>query len=142
MQAHFALIILDGDFDLPQHLFTGIADGRTEGGDGLRRIKVKDVQKVLMLKVFAGVQPAAGHEQISGADGRRVSEGRAYVEIIVLLQKGVFKDAEVIPLIIVPMLTDKLCRDFLKLIGKALFPGYAESGLQRAGHGLSVFVLI
>ena len=38
-----ALIVFDGDFDLTQDLLTGLADGRAQGGDGLRRIEIKDI---------------------------------------------------------------------------------------------------
>ena len=55
-----ALVILDGDFDLPQHQLAGLADGRSKSGDGLRGIEIKDVQKILMLEVISRLHPAAG----------------------------------------------------------------------------------
>ena len=54
-----ALIILDGDFDLPQHQLAGLADGRSKGGDGLRGVEIKDIQKILMLEVISRLHPAA-----------------------------------------------------------------------------------
>jgi hypothetical protein len=56
----FAFLIFDGDFDLPQHLFTCFADRRSEGGNGGGCVEIENAQKVLMLKVFVGFQPAAG----------------------------------------------------------------------------------
>ena len=37
-----ALVILDGDVDLPQHQLAGLADVRSKGGDGLRGVEIKD----------------------------------------------------------------------------------------------------
>jgi len=79
----FAFVIFNGDFDLPQHLLVSFADRRAEGGDGIGRIKIKDAQKVLMLKVFVGFQPAAGHEGIGDADCGGVSELYSDVELII-----------------------------------------------------------
>jgi hypothetical protein len=36
------LIILDGDFNLPQHLFTDLADRCAQGIGCVRRVPVKD----------------------------------------------------------------------------------------------------
>ena len=82
-----ALIVSDGDFNLPQHLLIDLADRRAEGGDGLRGVEIKYAQKILMLKVFVRFQPAAGHEGVGDAHGGRVSELDSNVEIIVLFQK-------------------------------------------------------
>ena len=81
----FAFVILNGDFDLPQHPLISFADRRSEGGDGIRRVEIEDAQKILMLKVFVGFQPAAGHEGESDADGGGVSELYSDVEIIIFL---------------------------------------------------------
>ncbi|WP_228725033.1 hypothetical protein [Caproicibacter fermentans] len=81
----FAFIILDGDFDLPQHLFACFTDRRTEGGDGGGRVEIEDTQKVLMLKVFVGVEAAAGQNRVGGADGCGASELCSDVELIIFL---------------------------------------------------------
>lgn len=78
-------MIFDGDFDLPQHPFTCFADRRSEGGDGIGRVEIEDAQKVLMLKVFIGFQPAAGQNRIGGADGCGASELSSNVEFIIFL---------------------------------------------------------
>lgn len=59
-----ALIVFDGDFDLTQDLLTGLADGRAQGGDGLRRVEIKDVQEILMLKVVSRLHAAARKENV------------------------------------------------------------------------------
>ncbi|MPN53602.1 hypothetical protein SDC9_201266 [bioreactor metagenome] len=80
-----AFIIFNGNFNLPQHPLASFADCRAEGGDGIGRVKIKDAQKILMLKVFVGFQPAAGHEDVDHADGGGVSELCSDVEFIIFL---------------------------------------------------------
>jgi hypothetical protein len=81
----FAFIIFDGDFDLPQYPLICFADRGTECGYGIRRVEIKDAQKVLMLKVFVAVEAAAGHESIGDADGGGISELYSDIEIIIFL---------------------------------------------------------
>lgn len=104
LQACFAFIVLDRDFDLPQYLLTGIADNRAESGNGITGVEVEYAQKVLMLKVVAGVQSAAGHERVGGADSCRVLERHPYVVIIILFQERVSKDAENVTAVVVPVI--------------------------------------
>ena len=81
----FAFIIFDGDFDLPQYLLIDLADRRTEGRDGGRRVEIENVQEILMLKVFVRVEAAAGHEGVGDADGSGISELHSDVKIIIFL---------------------------------------------------------
>ena len=81
------LIILNGNFDLPQDLLAGLADSRAQGGDGGWGIEIKDVQEILMGEVFLRLQAAAGQQGVGGADDGSVSERRAHVEIIIIIQK-------------------------------------------------------
>ena len=53
-----ALIILDGDFDLPQHQLAGLADGRSKSGDGLRGVEIKDAEKYVEEQSLVFVKPA------------------------------------------------------------------------------------
>ena len=98
-----ALIIFDGDFDLPQHLFAGLADGRTQSGDGCRRVKIKNIEEILVLKVVLRLHAAAGQENVGGADCRRTPKGRFDVEVIIFFQEGAFNEAENIILVIIPV---------------------------------------
>ena len=98
-----ALIIFDGDFNLPQHLFAGLANGCTQSGDGGRRVEIKNAEEILMLKVGLRLHAAAGQENVSGADCCRTPKGRFDVKIIVLFQKGAFNEAENIILVIIPV---------------------------------------
>lgn len=81
----FAFLIFDGDFDLPQHPFACFTDRRAEGGDGIGRVEIENTQKVLMLKVFVGVEAAAGQDRIGDADGGGASKLHPNVELIIFL---------------------------------------------------------
>ena len=81
------LIILDGNFDLPKDLLTGLTDSRAQGGDGGRGVEVKDIQEILMGEVFLRLHAAAGQQGVCGADDGGVSERRTHVEIIIIIQK-------------------------------------------------------
>ncbi len=98
-----AFIILDGDFDLPQHLFAGLADSRTQSGDGCRRIEIKNTEEILMRKVVLRLQAAAGQENVGGADCCRAPKGCFDVKVIELFQKGAFNEAEDVVLIVIPV---------------------------------------
>ena len=134
--------MFDGDFNLPQNLLGGVADNRAKSGDGVTGVEVEYAQKILMLKVIAGVQTAAGHEQIGGADSGRISELYPYIEVIILLKERIFKDAENVPAVVVPVFADKPVGNLLQLVGKAVFAGDAESVLQSIGYGLPVVVTV
>ena len=116
-----ALVILDGDFDLPQHQLAGLADGRSKSGDGLRGVEIKDVQKILMLEVISRLHPAAGRQRIGGADNGGVPKSGSDVELIIVLQKGTVNDADNIAPVVVPVFIYKLRRHTLHLIGKSVF---------------------
>ena len=120
LQACFAFIVLDGDLDLPQHLLTGVTDNRAERGNGIAGIEVEYAQKVLVLKIVAGVQSAAGHERVGGADSCRVLERHPYIVIIILFQERVSKDVENVAVVVVPVFGYELRSNLFKLIGKAL----------------------
>ena len=56
-----------------------------------------------MLKVIAGVQSAARHERVCGADRSGVSKSNLYVIIIILRGERIFKDAEDVTAVVVPV---------------------------------------
>ena len=80
-----ALVILDGDFNLPQHLSVDPAHRRTQLGGGFRGVEVEDIQEILVFKVALRVKTASGHEQIGDADGGGAAKRDAYVEIIIAI---------------------------------------------------------
>jgi len=119
----FAFVIFNGDFDLPQHPFACLTDRRAEGGDGIGRVEIEDAQKVLMLKVFVGVEVAAGQNRVGDADGSGASELRSDVKLIIFLQKAAVNDVEDVVLVFLPIFVCQLSGDLLQLVGKALLAG-------------------
>ena len=81
------LIVLDGHFDLPQHLFAGFTDRRAQGGDGGRRVEVEHGEEILMEKMVLRLQSAAGQQGVGGAGHGGISERRPDVEVIIFFQK-------------------------------------------------------
>ena len=56
----FALVVLNGSLDLPQHLFAQLAHRCPQGSDGRRRVEIKDGHEVLMVQDFLRGEAAAG----------------------------------------------------------------------------------
>ena len=83
----FALIILDGDADLPQHLLVHLTDRRSQRPNRGRGIEIENRHEVLMLEILLRIQPTSGHQGVGDADGGGRLELDFDVEIIVLLQK-------------------------------------------------------
>lgn len=135
-----ALVILDGDFDLPQHLSVDPAHRRAQLGGGFRGIKIEDAQEILMLEAVVRFKPAAGHERVGDADGGGTLEGRSYVELIIPVKKGIVNDGEDIPLIVPPVFLRKLRRDALKLVGKPSFPVHTVAAFQHGAYRVCVFL--
>jgi len=76
------LVLLDGDFNFPQNLFGDCTDGPAQRIHGVRCVEIEYRLKVLIFNIFAGVNPAAGHERICGTDREGFPEANAYVEVI------------------------------------------------------------
>ncbi|MSS36025.1 hypothetical protein [Clostridium porci] len=137
-----ALIVFNRNFDLPQYLFAGLADSRTQGGNGLRGIEIKDIQKIFMLEVISRLHAAAGQQCVGGADHGGVPKSHSDVEIIILFQKGIVNDAEDVAPVVVPVFIHKLRRDTLQLIGKTVFTGNIKTAFQRRRHHIPMLRLI
>ena len=95
-----------------------------------------------MLKVVAGIETAAGHERISGADGCSISVSSAYVVIIILFQKGIGKDAEDVPAVVVPVFGHEPGGNLFELIGKTVPAGHIKSLLQRRRNTIKMLLTI
>ena len=134
------LVISDGHFDLPQNLFAGLADRRTQGGDGGRGIEVKDVGEVLRGKVALRLQAAAGQQGVGGADDGGVSEGRPDVEIIIIFQVRTVNDAKDVKLVVLPVFVHQLGGDPLQLFFHAAGGIHVEAAFQGGGHGVVMLV--
>ncbi|MBR0444920.1 MAG: hypothetical protein IJK14_06065, partial [Clostridia bacterium] len=111
----FALIVPDGDFDLPKHLLIAFADRRAKNRDGGRCVEIKDAQEVFVFKPFVGLHVAPAHQGIGDADRRGVPELHPDVVYIVLFQIRIRNVVENIALMLVPVFVRELRGDGFKL---------------------------
>ena len=95
-----------------------------------------------MLKVIAGVQSAARHKSVGGADGSGISKSNLYVIIIILLKEGIGKDAENVTAVVVPVFGYELRCNLFQLVGKTFFTGHTETVLQICGNGVVMLVFV
>ena len=65
----FALIISDGNANLPQHLLVNLANRCSKRPDSCRGIEIKDRHEIFVVEVAFRFQSTAGHQSISDADG-------------------------------------------------------------------------
>jgi hypothetical protein len=137
----FALVISDGDFDLPQHLLADFADRRAESGDGSWGVEIKDTQKILMLKVFVGFQSAAAHQGISDADGCRALELCLDVEIIILFQIRILNVVEYILPVGLPVFVSQLRGDPFEPVPESSIV-HIVIPLQHGGNAVRVFITV
>ena len=114
----FALIISDGDADLPQHLLIDLADRRSQRPNGGRGVEVENRHKVLVGKISFRLQSAAGHQRIGDADGGGCLKLCFDVKFIIFLQKGIVNDIEKVLTMLVPVFSRQLVGHTLQLLGK------------------------
>ena len=81
----FALIVLDGDADLPQYLLVDLADRRSQRTDGGRGVEVENRHKVLVGKIAFRLQSAAGHQGVGDTDGSGSLKLHLDVKFIIVL---------------------------------------------------------
>ena len=135
-----ALVILDGDFDLPQHLSVDPAHRRAQLGGCFRGVEIEDAQEILMLEAVVRFKPAAGHERVGDADGGGALKSRSYVELIIPVKKGIVNDGEDILLIVPPVFLRKLRRDALKLVREPSFSVHTVAAFQHGAYRVRVFL--
>ena len=135
-----ALIVLDSDADLPQHLLVDLADRRSQRADGGRGIEIENRHEVLMLKVVFRLQPAAGHQGVGDTDGGGGLKLDFDVVIIVLRKERIVNDVAKVPLMLVPILTRQLSGHISKLLDK-ITAGNAVAALQHSRHRPDVLFL-
>ena len=136
----FALIILDGDADLPQHLLVHLTDRRSQCPNRGRGIEIENRHEVLMLEILFRIQPTSGHQGVGDADGGGRLELDFDVEIIVLLQERTVNDVAEVLLMLVPILTCQLSSHINKLLGK-IVTGNAVVAFQHGRHRPNVLFL-
>ena len=136
----FALIMLDGDTDLPQHLLVDLADRRSQRPNRGRGIEIENRHEVLMLEILVCIQPAAGHQGVGDADGGGGLKLDFDVEIIVLLQERTVNDVAEVLLMLVPILTRQFSSHINELLGK-IVTGNAVVAFKHGRHRPNVLFL-
>lgn len=136
----FALIVLDGDADLPQHLLVHLADRRSQRPNRGRGIEIENRHEVLMLEILVCIQSAAGHQGVGDADGGGGLKLDFDVEFIVLLQERTVNDVAEVLLMLVPILTRQLSGHIGELLGK-IVTGNTVVALQHGRHRPDVLFL-
>ena len=136
----FALIVLDGDADLPQHLLVHLADRCAQRPNRGRGIEIENRHEVLMLEILFRIQPTAGHQGIGDADGGGGLKLDFDVEIIVLLQERTVNDVAEVLLMLVPILTRQFSSHINELLGK-IVTGNAVVAFQHGRHRPNVLFL-
>ena len=136
----FALIVLNGDANLPQHLLVDLADRRAQRSDGGGSVEVEDRHEVLMLEIAFRLQPTAGHQGVCNADGGGCLELYSFVKLIVLFKERIVNDIEKVVLMLVPILTRQLSGHIGELLGK-IVTGNAVAALQHGRHRPDVLFL-
>ena len=81
----FALIVLDGDADLPQYLLIDLADRRSQRPDSGRSVEVENRHEVLMAEILFRLQSAAGHQGVGDTDGSGSLKLHLDVKFIIVL---------------------------------------------------------
>ena len=136
----FALIVLDGDADLPQYLLVQLADRRSQRPNRGRGIEIENRHEVLMLEILFRIQSTAGHQGVGDADGGGGLKLDFDVEFIVLLQERTVNDVAEVLLMLVPILTCQLSGHIGELLGK-IVTGNTVIALQHGRHRPDVLFL-
>ncbi|MFR8790106.1 hypothetical protein [Gallintestinimicrobium sp.] len=113
-----ALIVLDGDADLPQNLLVDLADRCAQRPNRGRGIEIENRHEVLMLEILFRIQPTARHQGIGDTDGGGGLKLDFDVVIIVLRQERTVNDIAEVSLMIVPILTRQLSGYISELLGE------------------------
>ena len=92
-----------------------------------------------MLEVGFRLQPAAGHQRVSNADGCGASESHSDVEIIIFFQEGIVNDAEDVALVLCPIFISKPGSYLLQLVGKTVLCGNIIGFFQSLYYRCFVF---
>lgn len=126
-----ALIVLDGDADLPQHLLIHLADRCSQRPDRGGGIEIENRREVLRLEMLFHFQPTAGHQGVGNADSGGGLKMDFDVEFIILLQERTVNDIAEVPLMLVPIRAGQLSGHIGKLLCQ-IVPGNAVVALQHS----------
>nr|WP_243424343.1 hypothetical protein [Gemmiger formicilis] len=135
-----ALIVLNGDTDLPQHLLVYLADRRAQRPHGGGGVEVEDRHEILMAEILLRLQPAAGHQGVGDADSGGGFELDFDVVLIVLLQKGTVNDIENVLPVIRPVFFCQTGGHIGQLLGQ-FFAAHTVVALQHRHDRHGVFLV-
>lgn len=128
-----ALIVLDGDADLPQHLLVHLADCRSQRPHGGGSVEIENRHKIFMAEILLRFQPTAGHQGVGNTDSGSGFELDFDVEIIVLLQERTVNDVAEVLLMLVPIFAGQLSCHIGELLGE-IVTSHAIVALQHSRH--------
>ena len=133
-----ALVSFDGNFDLPQHLFTGFADCCSEDTHGGGGVEIKDGLEIRVGEIVGGIKSTAAHQHIGGADSSGMFENSSQVVFIISFEKRTVNDAAEVPLVLLPPALDQFSGDGLQLDSKTGAAGNAKALLQRVSEFVDI----
>ena len=118
--APFCLLISfigsDRAFNFPEDLAGHFADRSSQHIGGSLRIKIKDVQKILVFKIVICIAYRPGKDVKCDADSGSSLKGSSDVEFIIPFQIGISNDVTNLPAVFLPVIPCKAFRRFHDMI--------------------------
>ncbi|WP_223450798.1 hypothetical protein [Faecalibacterium prausnitzii] len=128
--APFCLLVFfigsDRAFNFPEDLAGHFADRSSQHIGGSLRIKIKDIQKILVFKIAICIAHRPGKDGICDADSGSSLKGSSDVEFIIPFQIGICNDVADLSAFFLPVLPCKAFRRFNDVI------------FQRPGTGRNI----
>ena len=128
--APFCLLVFfigsDRAFNFPEDLAGHFADRSSQHIGGSLRIKIKDVQKILVFKIVICIAHRPGKDGICDADSGSSLKGSSDVEFIISFQIGICNDVTNLPAFFLPVIP---CKAFCR---------FHDMILQRPGTGRNI----
>ncbi|WP_243281031.1 hypothetical protein [Flavonifractor plautii] len=107
----FSFIGSDRAFNFPEDLAGHFADRSSQHIGGSLRIKIKDIQKILVFKIVICIAHRPGKDGICNADSGSSLKGSSDVEFIISFQIGICNDVTNLPAVFLPVIPCKaFCR--------------------------------
>ncbi|WP_235930940.1 MULTISPECIES: hypothetical protein [Eisenbergiella] len=133
----FALIISDGDADLPQHLLIELADRCSQRPNSGRGVEVENRHKIFVAEILFRLQSTAGHEGVGNADGSGGLKLYFDVKFIIFLKKRTVNDIAEVLLMLIPVFVRQFCGHICKLLGEVIAADFVGT-LQHGRYGIHV----
>ena len=118
--APFCLLISfigsDRAFNFPEDLTGHFTDRSSQHIGGSLRIKIKDIQKILVFKIVICIAHRPGKDGICDADSGSSLKGSSDVEFIIPFQIGIRNDVADLSAVFLPVIPCKTFRCFHNVI--------------------------